>query len=121
MDFDVVVIGGGTAGVIAAIQSARAGARTLLVEKNGILGGTVTVAFVAFPGIFHAWGKQIIAGIGWELVKQSVKETGKSLPDFTAPYKNHSEHQVPVDPFIYAALCCQAVKDSCCELLLHTM
>ncbi|MEC8989938.1 MAG: FAD-dependent oxidoreductase, partial [Candidatus Latescibacterota bacterium] len=41
--FDVVVIGGGTAGVVAAVQAGRAGAKTLLVEKVGMLGGTTTV------------------------------------------------------------------------------
>ena len=56
MDYDVMVIGGETTGVIAATQSARAGAHTLLVEKNGMLGGTTTAAGVAYPGIFHAWG-----------------------------------------------------------------
>jgi len=40
--YDVVVIGGGTAGVPAAISAARAGARTLLVEYNGVLGGVGT-------------------------------------------------------------------------------
>ena len=38
--YDVIVLGGGTAGVVAAIQAGRAGARTLLVEKTGMLGGT---------------------------------------------------------------------------------
>jgi pyruvate/2-oxoglutarate dehydrogenase complex dihydrolipoamide dehydrogenase (E3) component len=64
-EFDVIVVGGGTAGTIAAIQAGRLGARTLLVEKNGMLGGTTTVGGVNFPGLFHAWGRQIVAGIGW--------------------------------------------------------
>ncbi len=55
--YDVVVVGGGTAGAIAAIQAGRMGVRTLLVEKNGMLGGTTTVGGVNFPGLFHAWGK----------------------------------------------------------------
>ena len=59
---DVVVVGGGTAGCFAAIAAAKAGAKTILVEKNGILGGTITSAAVNFPGLFFAWGKQIIAG-----------------------------------------------------------
>jgi len=58
---DVLVIGGGTAGTIAAIQAARAGAATALIERGGQLGGTATVGGVAFPGLFHAWGKQIIS------------------------------------------------------------
>ncbi len=49
---DVVVAGGGTAGVFAAISAARTGAKTILIEKNSVLGGTVTVAGVNFPGLF---------------------------------------------------------------------
>src|SRR6056297_898708 len=67
---DVLVVGGGVAGTIAAIQAGRAGAKTLIVERNSKLGGTTTTGGVSFPGLFDAWGKQIIAGIGWELVKE---------------------------------------------------
>ena len=57
-EYDVLVAGGGTAGVFAAVAAARAGARTLLVEKNGLLGGTMTAGYVNFPGIFNFWDKQ---------------------------------------------------------------
>ena len=62
--YDIIIIGGGVAGLCAAIQAARGGARTLLVEKNGMPGGTMTMSDVAVPGLFGAWGRQIIAGIG---------------------------------------------------------
>ena len=58
-EVDVLVVGGGTAGVVAALQSARAGAKTILVENESMLGGTMTVGGVAFPGVFHAWGQLI--------------------------------------------------------------
>ena len=119
--YDVIVVGGGTAGVIAATQAARSGAATLLVEKNGLLGGTITAAGVAFPGLFHAWGQQIIAGIGWELVKKCVEYTGQPLPDFSASDLPHFKLQVRLDPFIYTALCSQTVINAGCELLLHSM
>lgn len=46
-EYDVIIIGGGTAGVIAAVQAGRAGVQTLLVEKGEILGGTLTKAGIS--------------------------------------------------------------------------
>ena len=121
--WDVVVVGGGPAGVVAAVQAGRMGARVLLVEKNGMLGGTTTVAGVNFPGLFHAWGKQVIAGIGWELVEKAVRESGMTLPDFTVPFKagEHPRHHVRFNAAIYAMLCDEVVVASGCQLLLHAM
>jgi len=101
---DVLVVGGGTAGTIAAIQAARAGAKTLLVERSSMLGGTMTKGGVAFPGLFDAWGKQIIAGIGWELVKESVELDGGTLPDFSKVPQRHWMNQVKVNQYLYPLL-----------------
>ena len=102
---DVLVIGGGTAGTIAAIQAGRLGAKTILVESGSQLGGTTTTAGVDFPGLFHAWGKQVIAGIGWELVTEAVKLNSDDLPDFTKPTgRQHWLHQVRICGALYAAL-----------------
>lgn len=105
IETDVLVIGGGTAGSIAAIQAGRLGARTVLVESGGQLGGTTTTGGVDFPGLFHAWGKQVIAGIGWELVKAAVDLGSGELPDFTKPTgRQHWRHQVRITGNLYAAL-----------------
>lgn len=119
--YDVVIAGGGTAGVVAAAQAARAGARTLLVEKTGMLGGTMTMAAVDFPGIFHAWGRQVVAGIGWELVARCVRESGGTLPDFSTTPARPWMHQVRINPAVYAVICDDAVVGSGADLLLHTM
>ncbi|MGM3253266.1 FAD-dependent oxidoreductase, partial [Escherichia coli] len=51
--YDVVVIGGGSAGIAAAVGAARSGARTLLVERYGFLGGAATNASVlSYCGLF---------------------------------------------------------------------
>lgn len=44
--FDVAVCGGGIAGALAAISAARRGARTVLIERGGSLGGTLTEGFI---------------------------------------------------------------------------
>jgi flavin-dependent dehydrogenase len=109
---DILVVGGGTAGTIAAIQAARAGCSTVLVENGSQLGGTTTTGGVAFPGLFHAWGKQIIGGIGWELVTDTVRLNDDVLPDFTIPYgKNHPKHQIPLNGYLYALL----AEEKCLE------
>lgn len=52
--FDVLVAGGGSAGLAAAVSAARAGARTLLVERDGMLGGMGTTALVhTICGLFQ--------------------------------------------------------------------
>lgn len=119
--YDVLVVGGGPAGCPAAVQAALLGSRTLLVEKNGALGGTTTVAGVALPGLFHAWGRQIIAGIGWEMVRRSVAIAGDQLPDFSRWDLPHWKLQIPIVPAIYAAVIDETVTSAGVDLLLHTM
>ncbi len=106
---DVLVVGGGAAGTIAAIQASRAGAKTVLIERGSQLGGMTTTAGVSFPGLFDAWGRQIIAGIGWELVKECVQLDGGTLPDFSRIPKRHWMNQVRVNQFLYVLL----AEDKC--------
>lgn len=119
--FDVVVVGGGTAGVPAAVQAGRAGAKTLLVEKYGMLGGTVTAGGVHFPSAFAAWGKQIIAGIGWDLVRRCLEESGQPLPDFTEDLKARGYRHIHVDLPLFSLLCCEVVEDAGVTTLMHAM
>lgn len=119
---DVLVAGGGPAGVVAAVQAARAGASVLLIEKCGQLGGTTTSGGVDFPGLFHAWGRQVIAGAGWEWVARAVREAGGAMPDFTQwRGVRHWRQQIRVNAPVYAAVADDLVKDSGARLLLHSM
>ena len=102
-EFDVVVIGGGTAGTVAAIQSARLGAKTLVIERASQLGGTTTTAGVNFPGLFHIGARQVISGIGWELVCKTITENADSLPEFKLR-KKHWYNQVKLNEYLYACL-----------------
>ena len=62
---DVIVVGGGPAGMTAAIASARNGAKTLLVEQYGFLGGNATAALIGpFMTSYSLDGtRQLIRGI----------------------------------------------------------
>lgn len=72
---DVVVVGGGTAGFIAATAAARTGARTILVERFGYLGGCLTTTYNTGPGWFgDSDGYQIIGGLPWEYVERMQRE-----------------------------------------------
>lgn len=108
---EILVVGGGTTGTIAAIQSGRAGAETILIESGSQLGGTTTTGGVSFPGIFHAWGKQIIGGIGWELVMDCVQLNGDKLPNFSKIPDSHWKHQVTINAPLYTLL----AEEKCLE------
>ena len=111
LDVDVLVVGGGSAGHVAAIQAGRLGAKTVLLERNSQLGGTTTTGGVCFPGLFHAWGKQIISGIGWELVSKSVEIDGRQLQDFTKVHRSHVPYHVDINGQLYALL----AEEACLE------
>ncbi|MEX1049707.1 MAG: FAD-dependent oxidoreductase [Akkermansiaceae bacterium] len=116
---DVLVVGGGTAGTIAAIQAGRAGASVLLLERGAQLGGTMTTGGVAYPGLFDAWGKQVIAGIGWELVKESVELDKGPIPDFTKVPQHHWQNQVFTNQFLYAILSEEKCTQAGVEIAYH--
>jgi ribulose 1,5-bisphosphate synthetase/thiazole synthase len=71
--FDVVVCGGGTSGIPAAISAARNGMKVALIEKNPGLGGSNTNAMVSPLMTFHAGEKQVIKGIAQEIVDRLLE------------------------------------------------
>ena len=84
--WDVIVAGGGSAGTAAALAAARAGARTLLLERHSLLGGMGAQALVhTFCGLFHpdvsrpwAW---LNAGVPAEIGARMMEVTGQTAPD----------------------------------------
>ena len=76
-EFDVVVLGGGMAGVSAAMAAKEEGAKTLLVEQTGQLGGMVTGAYViAMCGMFDGkFGKeQVVKGNFSKIAAEAIDE-----------------------------------------------
>ncbi|MFA5859585.1 MAG: FAD-dependent oxidoreductase [Elusimicrobiota bacterium] len=120
-NYDVIVIGGGTAGVIAAIQAGRAGVSTLLIEKNGILGGTIVVGSINLVSSFHAYQKKVIAGIGWELCAAAMKVEGKEIDDNRNKHLHKSISAYAVNPALYAAIADEMVVNAGVDILFHAM
>lgn len=114
---DVVVVGGGTAGVIAALQAAREGAETTIIEKNGKLGGTITAGSVPAPAYFYSRNRQIIKGIGWELIEKNKELDSIPLPDFMTPNPLRPSYHVHLNPHIYALI----AEEEChkCNVKIH--
>lgn len=117
---DVLVVGGGAAGVAAAAQSGRAGARTILLEQGFQVGGNMTSGGVNFPGLFHAWGRQVIDGVGYEIVTNCVALAGGKLPDFTMPTgRAHWRHQIKINIPLYVALAEEALVNAGVTIHYH--
>ena len=83
-EFDVVVLGGGPAGIAAATAAARAGKRTLLIEAYGFLGGMGTAAGVTnFCGLHaNVYGmiEQVVHGVADELLARMRELGGLNEP-----------------------------------------
>lgn len=115
---DVAVFGGGPSGFCAAVAAARNGARTMLFEQSGMLGGTMTQGGIPAPALFHAHGKQVIAGIGWELMTALAERGCASLPQppFIGP---HPVMGVELNAFEAAWQMDQMACQAGVELMLH--
>ena len=81
--FDVVVAGAGTAGVAAALAAARRGAKTILIERKGYPGGTVTEGGTALHSFYNLWKafpgvkkRQVVRGIAQQIVDRLAKAGG---------------------------------------------
>ncbi len=114
---DVFVAGGGTAGTIAAIQSARTGARTVVSEMSGQLGGTITNGGVRQPAHFWTSQRQVIAGIGWELITKTLELDGDQPPDFLHPPPRRPQWQVGINRCDYALVAEEAALQA--GVILH--
>lgn len=84
-EFEVVVVGGGTAGVVAALASARQGVRTALIESKGYLGGIVVEGGTALHSYYNTWKafpgvekRQVVKGIPQEIIDRLAEKGGTS-------------------------------------------
>ena len=81
-EYDVIVCGGGVAGVAAAVTAANNGLKTLLIEKSNILGGLGTLGLInLFVPMCNGRGKQIIFGLCEKWTRLSAEYGFDTIPD----------------------------------------
>lgn len=113
---DVLVAGGGPAGVAAALAAARNGARVLLLEQRGFLGGMGTLALVPAFCPYTDKEKPVIRGIGLELLE---KMKAASPAAFQERYGQLLDW-VPIDAEVLKLVYDDAVTEAGVQVLFHT-
>jgi flavin-dependent dehydrogenase len=111
---DVVVAGGGPAGLIAAVSAARAGAETVLIERYGFLGGMATAGMVvALGGMNHDAPphRRVVGGIPFELLERMAAVGGA---------ENHDGWIVQFEPEAFKAVADDLAQEAGVHLLLHS-
>ena len=125
---DVIVVGGGPAGTAAAIASARSGAKTVLVEQFGYLGGTATASLMAcingFRNQVEPDATQVVRGIAEEIVLRlkPLGGLGRSpypqKPYPTEPGRLEYSYAVDTEKLKFVAL--KMCVDAGVDLMFHT-
>ncbi len=119
-EFDVVVLGAGPGGLAAALQAARNGVKVLLVDKNGYLGGNMTIG-LPLLGFLDKDGRTVIKGIAQEFIDD--------LRAYETPYGRAASDHLPCpmhnsvtlyDHEIFKFVAIRKVLDAGIEVLLHT-
>jgi len=116
-EVDVCVIGGGPGGLPAAVAAARAGARTMLVERYGFLGGMATAGLIGpiLSHRAHESTQPILGGIPQEICRR-LHECGGAPPWEEAL----QQWGVPFDPEVLKLVADEIVCEAGPDLLLHT-
>ncbi|RKN65495.1 FAD-dependent oxidoreductase [Paenibacillus ginsengarvi] len=116
---DVVVCGGGPAGINAAIAAGRSGAQTVLIERYGFLGGMSTAALVYPWMTFHTMsGKQVIRGIAQEIIDRLMRMSAS--PGHVRDTVGFVHTITPYHPEMYKIVALDMLKEAGVRLLVHS-
>ncbi|MBP5209981.1 MAG: FAD-dependent oxidoreductase [Clostridia bacterium] len=122
--YDVIVCGGGVAGIAAALASARCGAKTLLIEREYALGGLATLGLITiYLPLCDGLGRQCSFGIAEELLRLSISRGAEDLyPDawldgVDPEARKKQRFQVRFSANVFALLCEEKLRDAGVETL----
>ncbi|MFD0961044.1 FAD-dependent oxidoreductase [Paenibacillus chungangensis] len=115
-EVDVLVAGGGPAGIAAALAAARNGASVLLIEQRGYLGGMATVSQVPAWCPYTDHEKPVIRGIGLEILNDMKS---RMEPEFQQWWKDKLDW-VPIDAEVLKKLLDDKMKEAGVRILYHT-
>lgn len=119
--FDVLVAGGGMAGVCAALAAARAGARTLLLERGAYFGGVATAsAVVQFMGWKTAGGEHIIGGIAREIADRLIVRGASPGFDWYTMSTGTRMDRLEFDPEVLKLVLDEMLTEAAVVPLLHS-
>jgi hypothetical protein len=118
MKVDVLVIGGGSAGLAAAVTSSRAGLSTVMVERHGMAGGMGTASLVhTFCGLYFVDGdeaRHANAGLPEEIADRMEVATG------TGPVKMGRVWVLPQHPVDFARIADEMLREAGVSVMFHT-
>lgn len=122
--YDVIIAGGGTSGVSAAISSARAGAKTLLIERFGTVGGQFNVSGppgFTYAKLFNPKGQKDVGGIVEETHNRLYK-AGHALPHLRPKFRANAGYTFSyVDPDWWTFLIFDMLEEEGVTLLLDSL
>ena len=112
-EYDVVVCGGGPAGIGAAVSAAKKGSNVCLIERFGFLGGMATAGFVNPMSEFAYNGKRVVGGAAWEFARKMIDLGGAILEK---PRCNVSFH-----PEVYKLAAQEYLSENGVHVMMNTI
>lgn len=112
--YDIAVVGGGPAGLAAAITAARGGKRVLIIDKNGFLGGNLTLG-LPLLGFLDEHGKPCIAGFAEELATR-LRARGAAYEHRFCPKHNSVTN---INPEELKLVVLEMCREAGVDVLLH--
>ncbi len=125
LPYDVIVVGGGIAGISAAVAAAREGSKTLILEKGIVFGGLATVGLINwYEPLCDGRGTKMIGGNAEELIKLSVKYSFQDLPEKwggSDSIRKDGRYSTHFSPTIFAMALDEYLKSNNVDILLDCL